>query len=103
MYLSFCANIGFSGTNKTDEWRSYRAALCQVFDSIYSEYQLLQSITSCGRELSYYLRSGRSHVESQVQCQYRIRLPSKFQNPSKYVLTSTSLSLKGNRDGGTHY
>src|SRR5438270_10416981 len=79
---------------------SRRAALCQVFDSIFSTFNFGEADASGSRGELRYARchsrptetsrpdkfhSGRPDVKSEVQREYGVRLSTELQNLNEYV------------------
>ncbi len=61
--------------------RSARAALCQIYDSIFRTYN--RHCHPVGTNLTLICCRGLTNVESQVQCQHGICILTKLQNSSK--------------------
>ena len=69
---------------------STRAALCQIYDSIFRK---LHRRSHCPSSILTATTRGSSNEPSQVQCQYRICLPSKLQDTAKYIVRTLALLI----------
>ena len=64
-----------------------RAALCQIYDSIFRTLALLSQQNSSPADMA--TSRGFAYGSSQVQCQHRVCLSTEFQNPPEYVATKS--------------